>query len=234
MVRNSPNLSLRLLVTNALGIYGKLGELQHIQIPKPNVVVVTETKLTQDKCTDVESSIPSYSQPICQDRTAHGGGVAVWVKADLAYQHLHHVQCCDHEVLWLTATTQSRQKIVLCVVYYLAPVRKRCSPTGVPRWLTRGRPCSRVQDHHFRWLQRPQFRLAQKQQDHKGRRTCRRLVRPARPFSVRRPAHPRTQHPRPGPLGFSVPGAHCSPAPNWPLQSCSSPRGFHSLHIQRA
>ena len=79
--------------------------------------MVTETKLTPDKCTDHEACIPGYSRPLRRDRTAHGGGVAVWVKADLEYQHLHHIQCHDHEVICLTATTRTRQKIVVCAVY---------------------------------------------------------------------------------------------------------------------
>ena len=53
----------------------------------------------------------------CTCMPNHGGGVAVWVKADPAYQHLHHIQCHDHEVIWLTVTTRTRQKIVVCAVY---------------------------------------------------------------------------------------------------------------------
>ena len=106
------------MVTNAFGLYGKLGEFAHtVNSSQPDVVVVTETKLTPDKCTYHKASIPGYSRPLRRDRTAHGGGVAVWVKADLAYQHLHHIQCHDHEVIWLTVTTRTRQKIVVCAVY---------------------------------------------------------------------------------------------------------------------
>ena len=117
-LRTDLNTTIRLMVTNAFGLYGKLGEFAHdVNSSQPNVVVVTETKLTPDKCTDHEASIPGYSRPLRRDRTAHGGGVAVWVKADLAYQHLHHIQCHDHEVIWLTVTTRTRQKIVVCAVY---------------------------------------------------------------------------------------------------------------------
>ena len=117
-LRTDLNTTIRLMVTNAFGLYGKLGEFAHaVNSSQPDVVVVTETKLIPDKCTDHEASIPGYSRPLRRDRTAHGGGVAVWVKADLAYQHLHHIQCHDHEVIWLTVTTQTRQKIVVCAVY---------------------------------------------------------------------------------------------------------------------
>ena len=117
-LRTDLNTTIRLMVTNTFGLYGKLGEFAHaVNSSQPDVVVVTETKLTPDKCTDHEASIPGYSRPLRRDRTAHGGGVAVWVKADLAYQHLHHIQCHDHEVIWLTVTTRTRQKIVVCAVY---------------------------------------------------------------------------------------------------------------------
>ena len=106
------------MVTNAFGLYGKLGEFAHtVNSSQPDVVVVTETKLTPDKCTYHKASIPGYSRPLRRDRTTHGGGVAVWVKADLAYQHLHHIQCHKHEVIWLTVTTRTCQKIVVCAVY---------------------------------------------------------------------------------------------------------------------
>ena len=93
LLRTDLTRTIRLMVADAFGLYGKLREFAHtVNSSQPDVVVVTETKLTPDKCTDHEASIPGYSRPLRRDRSAHGGGVAVWVKADLAYQHLHHIQ----------------------------------------------------------------------------------------------------------------------------------------------
>ena len=61
--------------------------------------------------------MPGYHTPIRKDRSAHGGGVAVWVKAGLGYEHLDHIQCHDHEIIWLSVTTQSGQKVVICAAY---------------------------------------------------------------------------------------------------------------------
>ena len=50
-----------------------------------------------------ESSIPGFHQPVRLDRTAQGGGVAIWVKEDLEYEHLStiDVDCQGHEIIWL-------------------------------------------------------------------------------------------------------------------------------------
>ena len=104
-LRTDLNTTIRLLMANAFWLFGKLGEFAHtVNSSQPDVLVVTETKLTPDKCTDHEASIPGYLWPLRRE-------------ADLAYQHLHHIQCHDHKVIWLTVTTRTRQNIVVCAVY---------------------------------------------------------------------------------------------------------------------
>ena len=78
--------TLKLLVTNAFGIRSKFGEFQHTLLASDaDIAVVTETKLTLDKMTQAEVTLPGYSPPVRRDRTPQGGGVAVWVKSHLAF-----------------------------------------------------------------------------------------------------------------------------------------------------
>ena len=64
-----------------------------------------------------ESTIPGFHAPLRLDRTGHGGGVAVWVKEDLAYEHLTMIDCGPHEVIWLSIKINSRKKLVIGAVY---------------------------------------------------------------------------------------------------------------------
>lgn len=109
---------LRLLLTNAFGLKSKIGELAHlVKSTSPDVVIVTETKFSPSKISDAEASLPGFAPPIRRDRTEHGGGVAVWVKSNLAFQHLQQVNCRHHEVVWLSLAATDRTKIVFCAVY---------------------------------------------------------------------------------------------------------------------
>ena len=110
--------TLRVLVTNAFGLASKLGEFQsslcHNHV---DVAIVSETKFTPDKITAAESTLPGYHPPLRLDRTAQGGGVAVWVRSELAVQHLEQIDCCNHEVIWLSVMTSLDVRIVICAVY---------------------------------------------------------------------------------------------------------------------
>ena len=83
----------------------------------PDVIIITETKITSDKCSDNYIMIPGYSPPLRRDRTSHGGGVAVWLKSGTAYQYLESIKCSDHEVLWLSVAAKSHGHVVVSAVY---------------------------------------------------------------------------------------------------------------------
>lgn len=110
--------TLRLYVANACGLYSKLGDLRNaLTHHQPDIAVLTETKFTAEKVSHSASCIPGYHAPLRLDRTAHGGGVAVWVKSALAFKHLESIKSCDHEVLWLSVITSTRKRAVIGAVY---------------------------------------------------------------------------------------------------------------------
>ena len=91
--------SFRILLTNTFGLLSKLGDFHHaVHIHQPDIAIVTESKLTPEKATDSELSLPGYYSPLRKDRTAHGGGVAVWVKASLALRELDDIQVGNEEL----------------------------------------------------------------------------------------------------------------------------------------
>ena len=110
--------NLRLLLTNAFGLKSKLSELQHKAKTRcADIIIVTETKFSPEKISDSEASLPGYAPPIRCDRNENGGGVAVWIKSDLAFQHLQQLNCLHHEIIWLSVTARDKSKLVLCAVY---------------------------------------------------------------------------------------------------------------------
>ena len=110
--------NLKLFVTNAFVLKSKFGELQHcLQSTQPDLAVATETKLTADKMSLAECTIPGYAAPIRCDHTGQGGGIAVWVKSDLCFRHLDPIDCKGFEVIWLLLETSSHGKIIVCEVY---------------------------------------------------------------------------------------------------------------------
>ncbi|XP_065190752.1 uncharacterized protein LOC135821682 [Sycon ciliatum] len=78
-----------------------------------DLAIVTETKLTPEKATPVETSIPGYHPAIRRDRTAHGGGVAIWVKGGLSYRQLN-IDCADQEMLWISITGPQGTNVGVC------------------------------------------------------------------------------------------------------------------------
>ena len=77
------------------GILSKLGEFQaSLNAHHPDIVIVTETKVTKDKATPADLTFPGYFPPVRMDRTAQGGGVAIWIQADLAFTELECIGTC--------------------------------------------------------------------------------------------------------------------------------------------
>ena len=108
--------SLRLLLTNAFSMYNKMDELQHtLKSLHVDIAVVTETKLSPDKASVAEVSIPGYYPPIRRDRTAQGGGVAIWLKEGMAYKQLDINSEC--ETLWISVAAPSGIKFGICAAY---------------------------------------------------------------------------------------------------------------------
>ena len=108
-------LPLNIIITNVFGLASKFGKFEHT-LHALNVAVF-KTKLTLGKMTMAESTIKGFHSPLRLDRTAHGGGVAVWVRDDLAFQHLTTIDCGPHELIWLSINLSSREKLVIGAVY---------------------------------------------------------------------------------------------------------------------
>ena len=115
--KSNPN-TMRVFLTNAFGICSKFAEFRHA-LCKSNadIAIVTETKLTNDKMSMAETVITGYHPPLRLDRSAQGGGVAVWVKDDLAYEHLSRIDCNNHELIWLAINLHGRKKLVVGALY---------------------------------------------------------------------------------------------------------------------
>lgn len=103
---------LKILLTNAFGLTSKFGDLVHVSNEeKPDVIVVTETKFSQIN-SQSEVQIDGYSDAMRVDRTSRGGGVAVWVKSELAVVRLENVETHGFEVLWFTLRRKNGSSIV--------------------------------------------------------------------------------------------------------------------------
>ena len=108
----------RLLCTNAFGLSSKLGDFQHALLQhNPDVAVVTETKFTTEKVQVSDTIFPGYSPPFRLDRTAHGGGVAIWVRSTLPALIIDELAAPQHEVMWVSTQLSAGHKIVLGRVY---------------------------------------------------------------------------------------------------------------------
>ena len=107
---------MRVLITNAFGLCSKLAEFQHTLCKsKADIAIVIETKLTREKMSVAETSVAGYHPPLRLDRTAQGGGVAVWVNEELSYEHLGTINYCDHELLWLAINLNGRKQLVTAI-----------------------------------------------------------------------------------------------------------------------
>ncbi|XP_065174836.1 uncharacterized protein LOC135804803 [Sycon ciliatum] len=109
---------MKLLLTNAFGLLSKFGACQHaVARSRSDIAIVTETKLTPEKASLSDSSMPGFHPPLRLDRSAQGGGVAVWVRDSLSFDHLSDINCHGHEVIWLCLHLDNGQKVVVCAVY---------------------------------------------------------------------------------------------------------------------
>ena len=116
---------LRILCTNAFGLATKLPDLQHALLQhQPDVAIVTETKFTAEKVLPTDISFPGYSSPLRLDRTAHGGGVAIWVKSSLPSMLIPELMSPAHEIIWVSLQLAPGLHTVLGAVYRLGS----CAP----------------------------------------------------------------------------------------------------------
>ena len=58
-----------------------------------------------------------YFPPVRRDRTAQGGGVAIWIRADLAFTELECIDTGGNEILWVRLKTAAGPSIGVCAVY---------------------------------------------------------------------------------------------------------------------
>ena len=60
----APTNSLRLYPTNAFKLASKFGDFRHsLALLAPDIAIITEAKLTDDKMSQAETAIPGYSSP---------------------------------------------------------------------------------------------------------------------------------------------------------------------------
>ena len=129
----SPNSRrLKILLTNAFGIMSKLGDFQHsLHQYKPDIAIITETKVTPEKASQTALTFPGYCPPVRRDRTVHGGGVAIWVKTGISFKQLdvthnintnnhnnhEHPSLNDQEIVWISVELQGGQRVGVCGAY---------------------------------------------------------------------------------------------------------------------
>jgi len=107
---------LRILLTNAFSIYNKLGEFQHLLTHHDvDIAVVTETKLTPEKATQAEVTLTGYHPPIRKDRTAQGGGVAIWVRHGIPHRQLDFAS--TQETVWISVALDAGTRVAVCGAY---------------------------------------------------------------------------------------------------------------------
>lgn len=110
--------SLRLFTANAFGLLSKLDELRHVAGKlQPDIIVITETKLTPEKASQNDVHVPGYYEPLRKDRSGQGGGVGVWVKNTLVFKHIDQIDTSQQEVIWLAVTLAASEKVVICAAY---------------------------------------------------------------------------------------------------------------------
>ena len=147
----APIRSFRILLTNTFGLLSKLGDFHHaVHVHQPDIAIVTESKLTPEKATDSELSLPGYYSPLRKDRTAHGGGVAVWVKASLALRELDDIQVGNEELIWLSVRTVDKKSVAVLHIA-LAPATTMTSVPLKPSALALTRPVNLV--NMWYWLE---------------------------------------------------------------------------------
>ena len=139
---------LRVLVTNAFGLTSKFGEFCHVlKNNQPDVAIVTETKFTREKMPVATATVTGYHEPLRLDRTSHGGGIAVWIRQDLAFKQLDHLATNNHEMVWFCLTLSSGEKVVFCALYRPGS----CSDSDVQllEYLDRNLDCARRSGKHI-------------------------------------------------------------------------------------
>ena len=186
--------SLRLLLTNAFSIYNKMDELQHtLESLHVDIAVVTETKLSPDKATVAEVSIPGNYPPIRRDRTAQGSGVAIWLKEGMAYKQLDINSEC--KTLWISVAAPSGMKFVICAAY--RPGTSADSDCSIFIQLESDIDKVRQSCSHYcgRGLQCPQSRRAWKSTHLGCWRSCRRHVLCTWSPTTRHLSHSWRKHP---------------------------------------
>ena len=118
MTSTSTTNTLRLYLTNAFGIASKFGDFRHaLALHSPDIAIVTETKLTVEKMSQADTATPGYGPPMRLDRTAQGGGVAVWVRNDLAAIELGMVPRDHQEIIWFTVRLRCGRTAVVAALY---------------------------------------------------------------------------------------------------------------------
>ena len=153
-----------------------------------------------------ETSIAGYHPPLRLDRTAQGGGVAVWVKEELSYEHLSTINCCNHALLWLAINLHGRKKLVVGALYRPGLcARPRHKLAGAPRRLPWTCPLSRFKHYPRWWLQRSQRVLDRQLENNSRRRISRRAVCCTRTPPARRDGHKVQEPTWPGPARFRRP-----------------------------
>ena len=82
----------------------------------PDIAIIMETKLRDDKMSQAETANPGFGPPLRRDRTAQGGGVAVWVRSEFAAIELDTIPCGPYEIIWFSARLWCGQAAVVAAL----------------------------------------------------------------------------------------------------------------------
>lgn len=86
----------------------------HVDLHNPDIILGCESKL--DQSVPTYECFPTHYTVYRKDRTKHGGGVFVAVRAELVSYHLTHLDS-NCEALWVQIQTPDAQDITVCSFY---------------------------------------------------------------------------------------------------------------------
>ena len=96
---------------NINSIRNKFEMLADLVIKKIDILLISETKI-DDSFTSSQFYIPGYSPPFRSDRSARGGGILLYVRADIPSKLLHCSFCNEIECLLIEINISKKKWLV--------------------------------------------------------------------------------------------------------------------------
>ena len=95
-----------------------------------DVITLSETHLHPNVTSDA-MKLPGFHEILRKDRVGQGGGVAIYVKENLAYKRMFNYERVDMEAIWIQLNT-IEGKILVCSAY--RPPDKAGGPAPFVFW----------------------------------------------------------------------------------------------------